>query len=242
MKSFVQLLIVVAAVTSCQKTSFNRDSKAQRSNNGTQNPTTTTPTGVNPNGSATPIANNPIVGTGTDADNPYKPGGIFFDISDTFGNARAAANPFFVDFGGRGKIWHIGDSGWDGTACKAKMLFRFLVRAREFNFNFEVLEDGTNMTASLRYCGVDYVGSKFYIVGPGGNSDIRDDVPVGLTAKNGIFTAYTRANSRAIVLNKGWHKIRVVSMQNGTDLDNYLVGRVSLDPSKAVRLGDVTSN
>jgi hypothetical protein len=87
---------------------------------------------------------------------------------------------------------------------------------------------------------VDYVGSNAFILGPNGATDVKGTRQLDLTRDFlGIFTPYTHIKFPQVTLNRGWHRVQVVSVQQGTDLDNYLVGRVNLDPNKRIDLGDV---
>ena len=219
MKSFslanTAFLAAIAFAPACQDAQFAGTGGKKKSSG---KPSTVTPNTYDPN------TNAPFTGTGGPNNNINIPG-------------DGTRTPLTIDFGSIGKIWHIGDGAWNASKCKVRLTLKPFVRGEQFNFNFTVQEDNTNLSIQVKHCGVDYAQHNFVqLIGP--QSGQPANLPL---SQNLLFMSkYTVG---PLTLNRGNYKIRIISTANparNNDLDDFIVGDVEISPNKPVVAGDVT--
>lgn len=141
-------------------------------------------------------------------------------------------NPNEVDFGSWYKVFHVGDGEMSDSSCKIGVSL-YPRRGADYYFEFEVLQDATNVTVNIgKVCGIDYGDSNFASVTQGNN----------YLSKTTIATGARSLSLQPLRLNRGVYTVLVQSVPNpnkNNDRDDYLVGRVKILGDKPLKAGRV---
>ena len=218
---FSSVVILFGSIVSCGAANFTGGSKTSPKFP-TEKPGTTgtTPGGTTPGGT-TPGGTTPG-GTTPGAD-----GGSTPQIGPD--NQVNQPNPNTIVYG-IDQVFHIGDGRFEGTSCKQEVS-QLALAGNAYFFEFEVLTDSTQMTIDVaKLCGIDYTTNTYELYS--GRSVVQ-----GL----GIPLVETKLTSPRISLNKGVYTIILAAGfgagagQSRKDLDDYIVGSVTVNGSKPVK-------
>ena len=138
-------------------------------------------------------------------------------------------NPNTIIYG-KDHVFHIGDNLLDNTSCKEQVTALPLEGTAYF-FQFEVLNDNTTVSVNVaRICGVDYATNTYEIYS--GSSRIQGRY---------LQRLGTSVAGAPLTLNRGTYNVVLASglgrdgNSSKEDLDDYIVGNVTVQGSQAIR-------
>jgi hypothetical protein len=128
------------------------------------------------------------------------------------------------------KVFHVGDGKFQNTSCM-QQVSALPLAGNAYFFEFEVLTDSTELTVVVaKLCGIDYSSNTYEVYA----SNSRLQTQAIPAAAHGL-------TSPVISLNKGVYTVILGSGygigagQMASDLDDYVVGNVTMSGSKPVR-------
>ena len=140
-----------------------------------------------------------------------------------------------INFGERGKIFHIGDGEFSASSCRLGLIFKE-IKGTRFHFYFEVKEDNTDVNIDITHvCGVDYSINELKLLDRDGQ-----EIKKLFLSQGAKEMALPR-----VTLDAGRYEILVQSPQNpnnNQDRDNFKLGNVKVKANKPVAKGDVVAD
>ena len=222
----------ISLIVSCGAAKFTGGSRTGQNKPKLNNPSTEPMPGTNPDGT-NPSGTNPS-GTNPSGTNPSgtNPNSSTPQIGPNSQVAQPNVNTIVF---GLDQVFHICDGRYNNTSCMQEVSALPLA-GDAFFFQFEVLGDSTDLNIEVaKLCGVDYTTNTFELYA--GNARLQGQAVPGaapglvsppVSLKKGIYT---------IILASGWGHL---AGQTRNDLDDFIVGSVTVKgskPVKAIRYG-----
>jgi hypothetical protein len=130
---------------------------------------------------------------------------------------------------GQDKVFHIGDGRFENTSCKEEVS-QLPLNGNAYFFQFEVLNDNTSVNINVaKICGLDYQTNTFEIYAL--SSRLQGQyIPLSATTIAGTPVTLKKG-AYSVLLTSGWGQ----DGDNRSDRDDYIVGKVTVEGSQAVR-------